>query len=393
LTERDGHEQGEIERLAHTVTGLARVAGPLWLPLADKTLTSDFGEERVFNGKTRSRHQGVDLAGFTGESVTAAAAGRVELAKEFLTTGKTVMIDHGGGLHSLYGHLNAFAVSEGVEVGAGELLGQVGMTGRASGPHLHWGLLAHGKYIDPFSFPIRSARDGLPIESWEKRWEELCAYDLGRDGMVWCRWLKHEDGSWISAKAEILELISLLAPEIRKVARLYEVDPRAIAGVILAENSLNLNLSDEIQDFLVRNRILQTPQLLGRAFTIGLGQVHLGTAQRVEELAARMEQRTVRQAREISRVLLTTHGTLNYIGAILRTSQDIYRESGINVAGQPEILATLYNLGKPEQHAIESRKSGRTPRLNYFGFFVSMQLARIENALKVDRSTASFSAR
>jgi murein DD-endopeptidase MepM/ murein hydrolase activator NlpD len=114
-------------------------------------VSSVFGGQRVFNGQPRSRHRGADLRAAEGEPVLTMAGGRVVLAEEHYFSGKTVYVDHGLGLVSLYAHLSAFSVAEGDMVRAGQEIGLVGATGRVTGPHLHWGVNILRKPVDPLS--------------------------------------------------------------------------------------------------------------------------------------------------------------------------------------------------------------------------------------------------
>lgn len=110
-----------------------------------------FGERRVFNGVPKSPHSGADLRAKAGVPVRAAAGGRVVLAQDLFYAGKTVVLDHGWGVHSSYSHLSAMEAAEGDIVAKGAILGLVGATGRVTGPHLHWGVKVGGARVDPFS--------------------------------------------------------------------------------------------------------------------------------------------------------------------------------------------------------------------------------------------------
>jgi murein DD-endopeptidase MepM/ murein hydrolase activator NlpD len=116
-----------------------------------KTRPSNFGERRIFNGIPKSPHSGVDLRAPMGTPVRAPAGGKVVLAAEFFYQGKIVAIDHGYGLFSYYMHLSEIPVKEGTVVSRGDLIGKVGRTGRASGPHLHWSVRVNSARVDPFS--------------------------------------------------------------------------------------------------------------------------------------------------------------------------------------------------------------------------------------------------
>ena len=112
-------------------------------------VSSAFGLRRVFNGQPRSQHKGLDLRGAAGTPVLAMADGTVALAEELYFSGNVVYIDHGLGLFSIYAHLSAIDVSPGQQVSGGQVIGKVGSTGRATGPHLHLGCYALGMAVDP----------------------------------------------------------------------------------------------------------------------------------------------------------------------------------------------------------------------------------------------------
>lgn len=111
--------------------------------------TSPFGTRRYFNGKARAPHSGLDLRAATGEEVHASGPGRVVLAANLYYSGNLVIIDHGGGLFTLYAHLSRFGVGEGELVKAGQAIGLSGATGRVTGPHLHWGAKIGSRPFDP----------------------------------------------------------------------------------------------------------------------------------------------------------------------------------------------------------------------------------------------------
>jgi murein DD-endopeptidase MepM/ murein hydrolase activator NlpD len=112
-------------------------------------ITTRFGTGRVLNGKPRSSHSGVDIAGKRGVPVKGANSGKVLLADDFYLSGKTIVVDHGWGVSTVYAHLDRIDVREGQEVNRGQVLGTVGSTGRSTGPHLHFGAFIRGAKIDP----------------------------------------------------------------------------------------------------------------------------------------------------------------------------------------------------------------------------------------------------
>ncbi len=118
---------------------------------AQGRISGRFGSQRVYAGEPGAYHSGVDVARPTGAPVVAPADGVVILAAEtpFTLEGLLLMIDHGMGLNSAFLHLSRIDVKEGQAVRQGQPIGAVGATGRATGPHLHWGMKWHDARIDP----------------------------------------------------------------------------------------------------------------------------------------------------------------------------------------------------------------------------------------------------
>jgi murein DD-endopeptidase MepM/ murein hydrolase activator NlpD len=120
-------------------------------------VVSGFGVRSVYNGEPRAPHGGADYASPAGTPIAAPAGGRVVLAGDLYYTGSTVVIAHGSGLYSLLAHLSRRDVTEGARVAAGEVVGAVGATGRATGPHLHWTVRLHRARVDPLSIIAATA--------------------------------------------------------------------------------------------------------------------------------------------------------------------------------------------------------------------------------------------
>jgi murein DD-endopeptidase MepM/ murein hydrolase activator NlpD len=115
----------------------------------DGVTTSPFGFKRFYNGQARRPHTGLDYAGSVGTPVKAPANGKVLLTGNYFFNGNAVFLDHGQGLISVYIHLNKILVKQGQLVKQGETIGTVGQSGRATGPHLHWGVYLNQTTVNP----------------------------------------------------------------------------------------------------------------------------------------------------------------------------------------------------------------------------------------------------
>jgi murein DD-endopeptidase MepM/ murein hydrolase activator NlpD len=118
----------------------------------DGPLSSPFGLRRFFNGEERNPHSGLDFAVGAGTPIKAPAAGKVTLIGDYFFNGKTVFVDHGQGLISMFCHLSKVDVQLGQELPRGGVVGRVGATGRATGPHMHWNVSLNDARVDPAIF-------------------------------------------------------------------------------------------------------------------------------------------------------------------------------------------------------------------------------------------------
>ena len=148
--ERVNKEANRVKVLFQTFRDEKLWKGAFVRPLEGK-LSSTFGLDRIINGQRRSPHTGVDLESEAGTPVWASNSGMVVLVDDLFFSGKSVILDHGWGLYSMYFHLSERLVKEGDRVGRGDVLGRVGSTGRSTGPHLHWAIRMNQVRVDPLS--------------------------------------------------------------------------------------------------------------------------------------------------------------------------------------------------------------------------------------------------
>jgi len=145
--------RSEVKALKATY-GLSVDANPdvvmHFLPVKGEESTP-FGAQRYVNGEPRSPHSGIDIAAPAGSPIRLPLAGSVLLVADMYLNGKTIAIGHGNGLVSVYSHMQSTAVSKGQWIKTGDTIGEVGSTGRATGPHLHWGVRFYNTRVNPAS--------------------------------------------------------------------------------------------------------------------------------------------------------------------------------------------------------------------------------------------------
>lgn len=145
------NESGEILAAFRKWSSVPGVETTFILPV-DGRLSSPFGLRRYFNEQPRKPHSGIDIAAPAGTPVRAPAAGTVVTTGNYFFNGNTVFVDHGQGLVTMFCHMQEIEVKPGQKVAQGEVLGLVGSTGRATGPHLHWSVSLNDQRVDPGLF-------------------------------------------------------------------------------------------------------------------------------------------------------------------------------------------------------------------------------------------------
>ncbi len=150
MLDRIERESRRVSEIVSAVTPVRFWKGAFDVPVPGPPISS-FGKRSILNGQARSPHAGTDFEGSMGTPIKAPNRGRVVLAAELYYSGNTVILDHGLGLYSYFGHLSRIAVAEGEMVPAGRVVGEVGATGRVTGPHLHWSVRLAETRVDPLS--------------------------------------------------------------------------------------------------------------------------------------------------------------------------------------------------------------------------------------------------
>lgn len=153
-------EQDQVRAVLTEVSPARFWKGKFIEPVQGPT-TGNFGRLRIINGRTHNPHTGEDIAAPQGADVLAMNSGVARLTVDHFFSGKGVFVDHGLGLHSMYFHLSDILVQDGEPVARGQVIGRVGSTGRATGPHLHWGVRLNGARVNPYSLL------GLPLDGEE----------------------------------------------------------------------------------------------------------------------------------------------------------------------------------------------------------------------------------
>jgi murein DD-endopeptidase MepM/ murein hydrolase activator NlpD len=149
ILERIEREASRLNRL-FALDSPPRSRNRFILPVADE-IGSRFGLQRILNGQPRAPHSGLDFRSPRGRQVKSPAPAVVVGMGDFYFTGQTVILDHGGGMLSLFAHLEQTAVRVGETVELGQVVGTVGSSGRATGAHLHWSLRLNSARVDPFA--------------------------------------------------------------------------------------------------------------------------------------------------------------------------------------------------------------------------------------------------
>lgn len=215
-------------------------------------------------------------------------------------------------------------------------------------------------------------------------YDELCVYDS------FCRILKPNGSDITYPNPTALNVFKRFRSTVFEIASIYKIDPALLISVIVTEHSLNVGIDDIFQNQLVASGLAPDGNLLGvKKFTYGFGQIYSDAVKRAEVIVAEFEKREVKPNGELYERLMTIEGALTYAAGILVDAQREYAKSGLDISQDPGALASVYNLGGPDQRAAATKASGLAPRVNYFGWFVLQHWSKFYDALAED-SPASF---
>ncbi len=145
-------ESKKIAAALATWSDASEIPAGFTLPVVTGRPGNSFGMRRIFNGQARKPHSGMDISADSGTPVVSPAPGTVIMTGDYFFTGNSVFVDHGQGLITLYSHLDQIQVQPGKTLERGDRIGKVGMTGRATGPHLHWGVILNQVSVNPALF-------------------------------------------------------------------------------------------------------------------------------------------------------------------------------------------------------------------------------------------------
>ena len=148
IRERIAREAENVRSARAHASDATHIRGKIIWPIKG-TITGTYGSRRILNGEPRAPHYGVDIAAPAGTPVQVIASGVVRLATELYLSGNTVIVDHGHGITSSYLHMQDISVIKGQRISQGHVIGQVGITGRTTGPHLDWRINWFEVRLDP----------------------------------------------------------------------------------------------------------------------------------------------------------------------------------------------------------------------------------------------------
>lgn len=253
----------------------------------------------------------------------------------------------------------------------------------SEGPQIEW----------PEHYQIEMPNLGPEYYADLKTWD----YQSGFMGEHFYERLEYDtdNDSMIEIDKPVLLTIKENRAILQEVANKYpDVQPATIAACILAENTMNVGISDSAQNWLAGNS--KTMFSIGAAMfgkdatsvSVGFGQINLEAARTGEPYVQQVESRvSPRTDDEILAALLTFDGAFKYAAGIIQEAIDAYKEEGIDIRSRPDLQCTLYNLGGAKERAQRTKERGTLPKPNYFGFFVNHYYDEIKSEIGIEDNT------
>ena len=149
--EEEARKQAQAQGQTYETADLGNISF-IWPCPSSSRITSSFGDRESPTEGASSNHKGVDIGAGTGSDILAAAGGQVAISTYSYSAGNYIMIDHGGGVSTVYMHCSELLAQAGDEVSQGQVIARVGSTGYSTGPHLHFGIRSGGSYVNPLSY-------------------------------------------------------------------------------------------------------------------------------------------------------------------------------------------------------------------------------------------------
>ena len=150
-SKEEARKKAQEEGKTYTTADLGNISFK-WPCPASSRITSQFGDRESPTEGASSNHKGIDIGAASGSDILAAASGTVVIATYSYSAGNYIMIDHGGGVSTVYMHCSQLLAAEGDEVSQGQVIAKVGSTGYSTGPHLHFGIRSDGSYVNPLNY-------------------------------------------------------------------------------------------------------------------------------------------------------------------------------------------------------------------------------------------------
>ena len=222
-----------------------------------------------------------------------------------------------------------------------------------------------------FIFPY-CVMPSWPVSEWPEvkfeekiTYDELCKYD------ELCGKLKNRKGKFKFPHSIILKIFWLQKEELASIAKKYGIHPIIPMAAIATEHSLNVGIEDKWQDNLKSLGLDKNGRLLGlKAVSYGYGQLYREAAMNAEKIVARTEKRSQEEYEYVQKRIKSIAGAYEYVSALMLYYTEAYAQEGIDISHRPDILSTLYNIGKVDERIRMTMSEGRRPQANYFGWFV-----------------------